>query len=474
MISFFKLNITFALLLVFTVTNCISQDSATSAKIKYYTQKVEKYLDKEKALSTYYSINANGISIYGSLQKKLKGEFEFRISWNKIDDFNLYNKNSPGKQVFETYINGDYDKTIPFSSYLKIDSSTIDQSFVSDSTRLKDLNYDKTIPFSSYLKSDSSTIDQSFVSDTARLKGLKIAIDPGHIAGDMEMGDIEKKCLTFKCDSLKGLMDSVAIAEGVLTFATAKLLKDKLEAEGVEVFMTRPFNSSSAFGVTFDDWLKTNYVATVDSLFKVGKLSPAQKQFFLSSRPTKRDKFRVIFKDVELAKRSEIINNYNPDLTIIIHYNVDETNTGWVKPADNNFNMVFVGGAFMKNDLPTPQKRFEFLRLLITNDLEKSIALSSDVIQSFEKNLNVKTATIKDATYLLEGCLSAGEVGVYCRNLQLTRFIHGPLVYGETLYQDNMIECIALNKECDKTKNLRVQQVAEAYFQGVLNYVKRK
>ncbi|MCE9538722.1 MAG: N-acetylmuramoyl-L-alanine amidase [Bacteroidetes bacterium] len=441
MISFLKLNITFTFLLALVVANGISQDSATSTKIKYYTQKVEKYLDKEKALSTYYSINANGISMYGSVQKKLKGEFEFHISWDKIDDFNLYNKNSPGKQVFETYTKRDYDKTIPFSSNFKIDSLALDQSVVSDSTRLK---------------------------------GLKIAIDPGHIAGDMEMGDIEKKCLTFKCDTLNGLMDSIAIAEGALTFATAKLLKNKLEAEGAEVFMTRSFNSSSAFGVTFDDWLKTNYVATVDSLFRAGKLSPAQKQFFLSSKPTKRDKFRVIFKDVELAKRSEIINNYNPDLTIIIHYNVDETNTGWVKPAANNFNMVFVGGAFMKNDLPTSQKRFEFLRLLITTDMEKSIALSSDVIQSFEKNLNVKTATIKDATYLLEGCLSAGEVGVYCRNLQLTRYIHGPLVYGETLYQDNVNECIALNKESDKTKNLRVQQVADAYFCGILNYAKRK
>lgn len=441
MIRFFKLNITLAFLFALTVTRCISQDSATSAKIKYYTQKVEKFLDKERALSPYYSINRDGISIYESLQKKLKKDFEFHINFDKIDNFNLYLKNTDGEQVFETYKNGNYNMAIPFALNLNV---------------------------------DSSNVDSSFTAETKRLKGLKIAIDPGHIAGDMEMGDIEKKCLTFKCDTLKGLMDSIAIAEGVLTFATAKLLKDKLEAEGAEVFMTRPFNSSSAFGVTFDDWLKTNYVATVDSLFKVGKLSPAQKQFFHSSRPTKRDKFRVIFKDVELAKRSEIINNYNPDLTIIIHYNVDETNTGWVKPANNNFNMVFVGGAFMKNDLSTPQKRFEFLRLLITNDLEKSIALSSDVIQSFEKNLNVKTATIKDATYLLDGCLSAGEVGVYCRNLQLTRYIHGPLVYGETLYQDNKMECIALNKEYDKTKNIRVQQVAEAYFQGVLNYVKKQ
>jgi len=48
------------------------------------------------------------------------------------------------------------------------------------------------------------------------------------------------------------------------------------------------------------------------------------------------------------------------------------------------------------------------------------------------------------------------------------------LVYGETLYQDNILECIALNKECDKTKNVRVQQVADSYFQGILNYVAKK
>ena len=441
MIGLSKLKIFFSFLLAFSITNCISQDSATVYKINYHIQKAEKYLDKEKVLSSIYDINANGISIYESLQNKVKGNPEFHIGWDKIDDFNSYLKNCPVQQVFETYTKGGYDKMIPCLSTLKI---------------------------------NSSKNNQLFVSDTIKLKGLKIAIDAGHIAGDMEMGNIEKKCLTFKCDSLKGLKDSIAIAEGTLTFATAKLLKDKLEAEGAEVFMTRPFNNSSAFGVTFDSWLETNYKNSVDSLYKIGKLSLSQKQFFLSAKASKRDKFRVIFKDVDLQKRAEIINNYKPDFTIIIHFNVDETNTGWTKPANKNFNMTFVGGAFMKSDLATPEKRFEFLRLLISNDLEKSITLSSAMVKSFETNLNVKTATIKDANYLMEGCLSAGEPGVYCRNLQLTRYIHSPLVYGETLYQDNMKECIALNKECDKIKNARVQQVAEAYFQGILNYVKNQ
>lgn len=418
-----------AILFLFLTARCFSQDTSLS-EINRLTQKAARYLLKDKSLSTYYSISASGISIYETPENKITNKPEFYISLNKIADFRIFLKKCTAQQVKEIYNKG-----------------TFDTVFVCE--------------------------DRKGKQTTARaLSGFRIAIDPGHIAGNMEMGDIEKKCLTFKCTAPDGKVDSIVIAEGMLTFATAQLLKNKLEAEGAEVFMTRTFNNGSAYGVSFDDWLKTDYLETVDSLYKIGKISLSQKQFFTSSKPSKRDKFRVIFKDVELAKRAEIINNYKPDLTVIIHYNVDETNTGWVKPANKNFNMTFVGGAFMKNDLSTPEKRFEFLRLLISDDIENSIALSSSVIKSFEHMLNVKTASVKDAEYLQEGCLSTGEAGVYCRNLQLTRYIHGPLVYGETLYQDNINECVLLNQESDKTKNPRVQQVAEAYFQGVLNYIR--
>ncbi len=432
----FKINTSLTFLLLFAVANCIAQDSSTANKIKQYSKKVESYLDKSKILTPYYAIKTNGISIYDSPESKLKESSEFHISWDKLDEFNLYLKNCSVQQVYETYKKGDFNKMIPCRNG----------------------------------NSSPSTVGQF---GKVSLKGLKIAIDAGHIAGDMEMGNIEKKCLTLQCVNDQGLKDSIEIAEGMLTFATAKLLKAKLEAQGAEVLLTRKFNNGTAFGVTFDKWLETNYKSTVDSLFTVGKLTLSQKKFFYSPKASKRDKFRVIFKDVELAKRAEIINNYNPDLTIIIHYNVDENNTGWTKPANKNFNMTFVGGAFMKDDLSTPEKRFEFLRLLVSKDIEQSILLSSSMVKSFEKNLNVKTAKIKDADYLMEGCLATPEAGVYCRNLQLTRYIHGTLVYGETLYQDNINESKALNEESDKTKNERVQQVAEAYFQGVLNYIKK-
>jgi N-acetylmuramoyl-L-alanine amidase len=407
---------------------CFSQDTIIAGKIKHFTQKANTYLDKQKALAPYYSINKKGISMYASSKDKLMDSAEFHLNWDQLESFNQFLKNYSPATILKFYQAKKFDRT-------SISSATA----ISKNDPLK------------------------------KLSGLKIAIDAGHTAGNFEAGQIERKCLGFTCTDPNGSKDSIEIAEGTLTFATAKLLKEKLEAEGAEVFLTRPFNGCTAFGITFEDWLTTRYKSTIDSLYKIKEITLAKKNWFLT-KATKRDKFLLIFKDMELKKRAELINNYKPNFTIITHYNADETNTGWIKPSNRNFNMAFVGGAFMRSDLSSPEKRFEFLRLLVSDDLERSIALSSSVVKSFEKNLDVKTAGAKDATYLIEGCLSTNEKGVFCRNLQLTRYIHSPLVYGETLYQDNVNECISLNKEIDKTKNIRVQQVAEAYFQGILNY----
>lgn len=425
-----KLFLQFFLFLFFTLP-CFAQDKLLQSNIKYFTEKIQNYLDKEKALSEYYSIDEKGIKMYASVSDKVKDKSEFFLEWKHLsaykDAFDRCNN------VFDIYKTGKYDLPIPC------------------------------------LNVNGKIIDYIYAPERKPLEGKKIAIDPGHIANDFEMGDLEKKHIIIKCDSLNGIKDSIEIAEGILTYATAILLKEKLEKEGATVFLTRTAEKC-AFGKTYQQWKRDDLKKAVDSLYKIGEIKSWQKDHFSSSKAKDRDIFRVIFRDLELAKRVELINNFKPDYTVVIHYNVDETNLDWDKCTNKNFNMCFVGGAFMKNDLSTKEKRFEFLRLLITDDLEKSIALSSSVIKSFEKELNVPTATVQDAKYLIEGCLPTEVNGVYCRNLQLVRYIHSPIVYGEALYQDNFSECKLLNAETDKTKNKRVQQVADAYFKGILNY----
>lgn len=419
------------LLLFLTIINCYSQDTTNQHKINYYNQKVVKYLDREKMLSNYYKIDKEGIKIYATPAHKLNDSVEFRIKWEQLNEFNECIREGKNAAYFSSKKHG------------SIQSTSIIANTEASYNHLKPLS------------------------------GLKIAIDPGHMAGDFETGKLEMKSLDFKRDSINGLPDSIQIAEGMLTYATASLLKEKLEADGATVFLTRQKNGYTAFGKTFDDWLKEDYKNKVEELHKSGKLANGKKDLMLSSNYTKRNKF-LFFKDIELAERAKIINAFNPDFTIIIHFNVDEMNTGWKAPGQKNYNMTFIGGAFMPGDLSTPEKRLEFLRMIATRDIEESIQLSAAVTDKFKSILKVKTAGPTDAKYLREGCLSTEKMGVYCRNLQLTRYIHGPLVYGETLYQDNINECKALNKESDKTKNERIKEVAKAYYQGIYDYITTK
>jgi N-acetylmuramoyl-L-alanine amidase len=418
--------------IVFTTNRPVfAQEPDVSSKIDYYQKKVKKYLDKENALKGIYSISNDGIKIYASAGNKAAGKAEFKINWQHIESYKRFIKKCSTSELISNYKSGTYDSTA----------------------------------FCVYAKRDTISKNKSGL-----FYGYRIAIDAGHTAGDVETGEVERKFLKFKPAPELGLTDSIAIAEGMITYATVALLKDKLEQEGAEVFLTRPFNGSTAYGETFDEWLKTSYKSTVEAWTKAGKISASKKSWYLNQAP-KSEKFRLVFKDMELQKRADIINDFKPDFTVIIHYNVDETNTGWTKPGNKNFNMAFIGGAFMGGDLSTPEKRFEFLRMLVTDDLEASVELSGSVVQSLEDNLLVKPAGTMDATYLHKGCLYSGKKGVFCRNLQLTRNIHGPVVYGETLYQDNIAECVLLNQETDKLKNKRVQQAADAYYIGIKKYI---
>jgi len=74
--------------------------------------------------------------------------------------------------------------------------------------------------------------------------------------------------------------------------------------------------------------------------------------------------------------------------------------------------------------------------------------------------------------------LKTPSAGVFCRNLALCRKINSPLVYGESLYQDNVIE----SKELMKTDldiygikaNERVFNVAGAYYEAVMSFFREE
>lgn len=353
------------------------------------------------------------------------------------------------------------------NNYFSIDSVAV-KIFASPSSK-KNNTPEISIPIDSIAK-----YNQYLKPSLANgLKGMRIAIDPGHVASNMEEAVMEKKFLKIKKESSPALKQDVSLFESQLTLATALLLKQQLEAQGAIVFLTRNTLGETAFGKTFKQWLKDDFKRTVDSVFAQNELDK-KDYVFLTTKASGKDIFRKFFSNLDNKERARKINAFNPDITIIIHFNVDETNTGWKKPSNKNFNMVFVPGAFNAKELDRPADRVDFLRLLTHNNIEASILLSSILIKNFEKYLNIPSAQLSDADYLKKYCKPTAYQGVFCRNLALTRLVNSPIAYGETLYQDNIIELEKL-ANCEFTINEipysnRIKQVTDAYFNGILEY----
>lgn len=212
------------------------------------------------------------------------------------------------------------------------------------------------------------------------LQGLRIALDPGHLGGNMAR--IEERFIDM---TLPGEGTRIQFDEGTLATFTAKILKSYLTHLGADVLLTREepgepvcklsFSKwcEQVFGIINDeDWLTEENqkkvfshlsivdpsLATMENLksrFKtISQANPADK-----IRLIKQALFRLCYNSLDLNARSEKINAFNPHLTIIIHYNAG----GEVSYA--NYNLTFIPGSFLKGELSGPAARYEFVRLIV-------------------------------------------------------------------------------------------------------------
>jgi len=307
---------------------------------------------------------------------------------------------------------------------------------------------------------------------TNPLKGLKIAIDPGHLAGNFQEAMKEQKYLCFVRDSVNFPLDTIKIFESELTFKTALITKAMIEEQGGTVMLSRPEIGLSSFGCSYSDWYKLSKHHTLDSLKNFGIISVQEHQYLL--KLNEYDFFWKFFRDYELLNRAHVINSFRPDATLIIHYNVDEKNEPWKKCSPHNFTMAFVGGACTPAKLQKTESKMNLLRMLFTKQLNQSELLAGFLVKEFNQQLNVPIAKESDASYLKKNCVSLPTSGVYSRQLILCNTIRSPLVYGECLYQDNEKECLALFKNDEfyygVQTNKRVYTAAKGYVEALYGF----
>ena len=390
-----------------------------------------EYLCLDKGLQDLIEIDDESIKLFAS--NKIKSENpEFTLYWDEVPYF----------------IN--ISKTLTLDSLVKIYSEK------------------KNIHKKKEWRTDPNKLNNQKLKG---LKGKKIAIDPGHFAGNMATARIEQKYLDFQIQNAGGETKKIQIAEGMLTWQTAYLLKKALEAEGAEVMLTRPEINSTSFGTSYDKWFEKEKQKNLDSLKNCKKISGQEHKKYMSA--SKKQFFWDFFRDYELANRVKIMNAFQPDLSIIIHYNVDEKNTDWKKPSDKNFTMCFIGGGMTLDNFEKTAQKINFLRLLVSDDLEQSEKISKHTVNEFSKNLAIKIAEADDADYLKQKCSRTKTPGVFCRNLALCRNVTSPLVYGECLYQDNLRECTELIKTDRIYSNIRTSQRVKLVSDSYLNAIKK-
>lgn len=386
----------------------------------------------------------------------------------KFEDDALFLTNAAGKKDFVVYAS----ELVSLSEFFKHSTLKQQQQLI-QSKGLK--KYTKKT-CDSLLQSVQLKPTFDKTTDDLPLKGRRIALEAGHFSTSLKEAASEQKFLHFTITNAKGEIDTILLFESQLTFNTVHILKNRLQEQGAEVFITRWKADHTSFDCTYTEWIKNHRKRTLDSLKANGTLSPQKHKHLMSSNNY--DLFWDFFRDYDLGNRAAKINAFHPDVTLIVHYNVDEKNAPWKKQTDKNFTMAFIAGGFTSDNLAKSDARAHFVRLLISDQLNQSEELSSKTVNNFNQILTIPIAKANDADYLRDNCLKTPSAGVFCRNLALCRKINSPLVYGESLYQDNIKE----SKELMKTDlsiygikaNERVFNVAGAYYEAVLSFLKEE
>ncbi len=400
----------------------------------HYRYMADRYMVKNKYLYQYFEIDGYGIRMFSSSRNKRGEKAEFSLPWEELEDY---------KRLIRFA-----DRALQYEVYCTKKEQTFSFSLL-QSLHILEQNHQLVHP-----KTDNP------------FYGLKIAIDPGHIAGNLPMAMIEQRFVEMKHPETG---KKVHVIEGVLTLQTAQILKDSLENLGAIVMLTREKHDRSAEGISFQYWKKHRHPRKM----KQKGFSP--QQIADSIKNTAPAILFDEFANEDLDLRAEKINYFKPDFTFVLHYNVDVNNTLWRNPTQKNYALTFVPGAYISGELSSKLERFDFLRRLLTEQVADSDLLSQEVLKQFNERLKVPPLTDQQApAYVRRWCLKVGE-GVYARNLRLCRLLNSPICYGEPLLQDNASELAMLTKiNPEHGVPDRIVEVAQAYLEGLRAFLLKK
>jgi hypothetical protein len=250
----------------------------------------------------------------------------------------------------------------------------------------------------------------------------RVVLDPGHIGG--EWARMEERFFQRGKDR--------PVQEAVLNLTAARLLKARLEAKGIEVFLT-----------------KDNFEPVTDKRpedFRVQAEQDVPLTRFDAFPPLDRDADRadavrkraeqLFYRSSEIAARARLVNEkLKPDLTICMHFNAVEWDECQSLVDDNRL-VVFVHGDYFASELKDDDQKLRLFSKL----LERSHPVERTVAEAIATAMASATKLPPVEYGPGSGSIRVGDSPyVFARNLAANRLVNGPVVFLEPYYMNNRI-----------------------------------
>lgn len=291
--------------------------------------------------------------------------------------------------------------------------------------------------------------------DTNRpLKGMRIVIDPGHIGG--RWARTEQRWYS--------IAGGAEVMEGTLTLRVARLLRQRLEHMGAQVFLTRE-QTEPATNLRPGD-----FEETAARYLRATGTDPERNREALAS-----ERDRMFYRTQEIRTRAWLINDVlQPDLVLCLHFNAES----WGSPqqprfVDSNHLHLLVNGAYGVSEMRLHDQCFDMLQRMLQRTHAEELAVSTVVAESMARETGLPAFRY--------GGSNARAVGdsdyVWARNLLANRIYDCPTVFLEPYVMNNQ-QVHDRIREGDysgirSVGGIRCKSIFREYADGVADGVRR-
>jgi N-acetylmuramoyl-L-alanine amidase len=250
----------------------------------------------------------------------------------------------------------------------------------------------------------------------------RIALDPGHLGG--EWARMEERFFERGKDR--------PVQEAVLNLTSARLLKARLEAAGVEVLLTK----DNFEPVT--DKRPENFRAQAEQdipLTRFDTFPPLDREAARADAVRKRAE-QLFYRGSEITARARLINEkIKPDLTICMHFNAVEWDQCQSLVDDNRL-VVFVHGDYLPSELKDDDQKLRLFSKLLERSHPAELTVAEAIAAAMSKATKLPPVEYGPAS----GSVHVGDNPyVFARNLAANRLYDGPVVFLEPYYMNNRV-----------------------------------